>query len=121
EPAMRSVLSRYIEALGHRCVSVGSPAEALIRLEEGNYALLVTDLRMPEMDGIELMGRARAHDRDLAVVVVTALTDVNHAVLAMRAGADDYILKPFTYSDLALAASKALGKRAAHIRTRRHN
>lgn len=121
EPTMLNALGRYIGALEYECVALSSPTDALARLQAEAFALLITDLRMPEMYGMDVVRHAKERDRDLAVIVVTGLTDVNSAIDAMRNGADDYVLKPFTFSDIAMAASKALGKRQAVLDARRHN
>jgi len=76
---------------------------------------------MPEMDGMEVLRRAKEADADLAVVVVTALSDVSSAIQAIRAGADDYVVKPFSFADIALSVSNALEKRARAIKARKHN
>lgn len=121
EASMLSILERYVGALEHGCLTCGMPNEALAAMKPGAFALLITDLRMPEMDGMEVLRRAREIDGDLAVIVVTALADVNTAIHAMRAGADDYVVKPFTFADLALSVSNALEKRARFIKARKHN
>ena len=59
-----------------------------------SYAGLITDLRLPGMDGLELIRRARAIDEDMAVLLITAYASVESAVEALRLGADDYLLKP---------------------------
>jgi diguanylate cyclase (GGDEF)-like protein/PAS domain S-box-containing protein len=121
EQLMLNVLERYVGALEHGCFTCTCPSEALSALKPGAFGLLITDLRMPEMDGIEVLRRAKQVDEDLAVIVVTAVSDVSNAIQAIRCGADDYILKPFSYADLALAVSKACEKRSHIIQSRQLN
>lgn len=121
EPAILAVLERYVGALDHGCLTCGAPAEALTALKPGLFSLLITDLRMPGMDGMEVVRRAREVDSDIAVIVVTALADVTSAIQAMRAGADDYVVKPFTFADIALAVAKALDKRTRFMKARKRN
>jgi diguanylate cyclase (GGDEF)-like protein/PAS domain S-box-containing protein len=121
EQMMLNVLERYVGALDHECFCCECPTKALSALTPGSFALLITDLRMPGMDGIEVLRLAKSQDEDVAVIVVTAVADVSNAIQAIRAGADDYILKPFSYADLALAVSKALEKRSRLMRTRKLN
>jgi two-component system, NtrC family, response regulator HydG len=70
--------------------------------------VVVTDLQMPKMDGIELLQKLRAIYHDLPIIVVTALGDVTTAVLAMRAGADDYLTKPIEFDALTLAIERVI-------------
>ncbi len=119
ESSMLAVLSRYVSALNHECVTTTFPQQALNELRPGAFSLLITDMKMPEMSGMEVLRQARVIDPDLAVIVVTGLTDVSNAIQAMRDGADDYLLKPFTFADIALAVSKAFEKRNTVLTGRR--
>ncbi len=103
---------------GYECDMYTSPRAALAQLEKESYALLVTDLKMPEMGGLEVVDRAKALDDTMAIIVVTALLDVTNAIEAMRVGADDYQLKPFTLVEITLAIEKALEKRRLVIENR---
>lgn len=78
------------------------------RIERGAYDLLITDIRMPGLDGIELLRRARAKDPGLAVLLITAYPSVETAVESLRLGASDYVTKPFVPSDLLAAAGRLL-------------
>lgn len=118
EPNVVEFMSSRLQEAGYACVCETSPVRALERLERGAFALLITDLRMPEMNGLELVRRAKLADPDLAVVVVTAASDVPTAIEAIHAGADDYLLKPYNVSDLGTAADRAIHKRAASIQNR---
>jgi two-component system response regulator HydG len=73
---------------------------------------VVTDLNMPDMNSLELMQKLHEHDRDLPVIVATALADLGSAVTAMRAGADDFISKPVELDQLTLVLERALQRRA---------
>src|SRR5690606_35218574 len=92
----------------------------LDRLEKIPYALLITDLRMHGMDGIEMTRRAKAIYGDLSVIVMTGLSEVSLAVDAMRAGADDYILKPFEQDEIILSVQRALEKRDLALKAQRY-
>ncbi len=80
---------------GYRVTGFDSPTEALRVLSEGECDLLLTDLMMPEMDGIELFRAARAIDPELAGVIMTGHGTIDTAVAALQIGALDYVLKPF--------------------------
>src|SRR5690554_2434987 len=83
---------------GYQPVGFTSSREALAALEETKFDLLLTDLMMPELDGIQLLQAAIKRDPDLVGVIMTGMGTINTAVEAMKAGALDYILKPFKLS-----------------------
>ena len=120
EESIVDIITTHLSSHGFECVGTLYPSEALKRLEEESFALLVTDLKMPEMSGTEVVREAKQIDPDLAVVVLTALGDVTKAIETMRAGADDYILKPFNLSEIVVAMSRALEKRALLIENREY-
>ena len=82
------------------------------RIEHGAYDLLITDIRMPGIDGIELLRRARQRDPGLAVLLITAYPSVETAVESLRLGASDYVAKPFVPSDLLAAAGRLIETKA---------
>ncbi len=91
-------------------VASGGP-EALKMLEENVYALLLSDLMMPRMNGIELMEQARELDSDLMVVIITGFGTIETAVQALKQGAYDYVLKPFSLMEIERSVERALEKR----------
>jgi signal transduction histidine kinase len=92
-----------------------SAAKALEAIGSGGFELLLTDLMMPEMDGISLVRAAMEKDPDLACVLVTGVGTVPTAVEAMKAGALDYILKPYKVSDLLQVLNRALQVRRLRV------
>lgn len=114
------LLSQFLESLGYDCTATISPFEALEFLQRESFGLLLTDLKMPKLSGMELVRHAKEKDPDLVVVVVTALVDVTNAILAMRQGADDYVLKPFNLAEISVAVSRALEKRKGLIENRQN-
>jgi diguanylate cyclase (GGDEF)-like protein/PAS domain S-box-containing protein len=119
----RSILEMFDQLLGGRgypCTCTSSPEEALEELRSGQYGVLITDIKMPQMNGIEVVRHARALDNALSIVMMTAVADISLAVQAIRAGADDYLLKPFDLRDVVEAVEKALGKRAEQLLQRRY-
>ena len=111
EPSARSGLSRLLVQEGYIADTAEDGAKALALATERPPDVIVTDLKMPGMDGIELCRRLREQDPDLPVIVVTAFGDVNSAVQAMRAGADDYLTKPVDFDALLLALERATQRR----------
>jgi two-component system response regulator AtoC len=108
EPKMRRVLEIMLQKMGHRVLVAGNGREALASFEANSVDLVITDLRMPEMDGIELLAALRAQESDVPVVVITAHGTIETAVTAMKHGACDYILRPFDIDVLELAVQRAL-------------
>lgn len=120
EPEVLDALRERLEAEGYKCTTCISPLTALHELEHSSFSLLITDLMMTEMDGIEVVRKFKQHDPNVASIVVTALTDITKAIQALRAGADDYILKPFNLHEISVCVSRALEKRHLILENRRY-
>ena len=90
--------------------SASSGAEGLNKIKKGNYRLVLLDLRMPEMDGIEALKKIKELDNSLPVIMITASKDIKSAVEAMKLGAEDYISKPFEVEELLTMIEKAIEK-----------
>ncbi len=112
------ILGNYLKSRGYDCLTTTSPFEALELLKDKGIALLLADIRMPRLNGTEVVRQAKGLDPDIAIVIVTALMEVTHAIQAMRMGADDYVLKPFNLSEISLAVTRALEKRRLAIENR---
>jgi DNA-binding NtrC family response regulator len=106
EPAVRFAIEEALDVLGARLISVGSAKEALAHLEESD--VLLTDWTMPEMDGFELLAQCLQLDPELPVVMLTAQGNERTAVRAIKAGAYDYLAKPFAIDELRLCMNRAV-------------
>jgi two-component system response regulator AtoC len=93
---------------GHHVRTAYSSEEALTKLEKGLIDLVLLDIKLPKMSGLELLAKIREQDDDLLIIMITALTDARPAIEAMKAGAYDYLLKPFELDELKLVVAKAL-------------
>ncbi|HXK16196.1 MAG TPA: sigma-54 dependent transcriptional regulator, partial [Polyangiaceae bacterium] len=111
EPDVLGFMQELLEQKGYEVETAAGGAQALALLAEGAPALLITDLRMPQMDGLELLGKVRAQNPSLPGIVLTAAGDVSTAVRAMRAGAADYLTKPIDVGSLLLSVERALEHR----------
>jgi DNA-binding NtrC family response regulator len=111
EPDMTENCRRILDAAGYRCLTTSDALEALRLLASEHPDLLLTDLRMPEMDGMEMLRRAREIDPQMPVVLLTAHASLESAVAAVKAGAFDYLAKPFSIDQLNLAVERALTRR----------
>jgi signal transduction histidine kinase len=115
EPVQLLALSGTLEGRGFRVSACGSAAEALERLHPGSHDMLLTDLVMPGSDGIALTREALRIDPLLAVLLLTAEGTIGSAVEAMRAGASDYLQKPFQLDGLLAAIERGLGMRRLRL------
>lgn len=94
EPAIRRVLSSYLIKSGHSVCQASSGKEALDRLQAGDIDVAISDIRMPDFSGIELLRRVRAMGVDTNFIMLTAYASMETAIEALKAGASDYIIKP---------------------------
>ena len=117
EPSARSGLDKLLRQEGYAVDLAGDGPTALGIAAERPPDVAVTDLKMPGMDGIELLAKLREQDADLPVLVVTAFGDIASAVTAMRAGADDYLIKPVDFDALLLSLERAIERRALRTET----
>ncbi|HEY3296248.1 MAG TPA: sigma-54 dependent transcriptional regulator [bacterium] len=108
ERSMGEFLTLLLSKDGYRVRATTSGRDALTQLEEESYNMLITDLRMPEMNGIDLVREARHRYPELGVVVMTAFASLDSAVEALRLGAADYITKPFQVEEIRSVVEKAL-------------
>ncbi|WP_437731212.1 sigma-54-dependent transcriptional regulator [Sorangium sp. So ce1335] len=115
EASARSGLEKLLRQEGYAVDAAGDGAEALELAAERPPDVVVTDLKMPKMDGMALLGKLREQDPALPVIVVTAFGDVASAVQAMRAGAEDYLTKPVDFDALLLSIERALERSALRV------
>jgi putative nucleotidyltransferase with HDIG domain len=118
EPHLRSILARLLTEEGFACRQAGNGQEALRELERQPADLVVSDIRMPEMDGIQLLPELRHRWPDSAVVMVTAVSDVRSAIWCLTQGALDYVAKPFQVEDVQARVRQALEKRRLILENR---
>ena len=111
EPNLRRVLAAQLTRDGYDVHTAENGEEGLALLEEHHIDLVITDLRMPKMDGMELLRRALALEPELPIVMLTAHGTVDNAVEALKTGAFDYITKPFDQAEVRTIVRKALKTR----------
>jgi len=111
EEAIREVVSTMLEAQGFECATAENGRLAQAYLERHTPDLVLSDMVMPEMDGIRLLEWVHGHNPDIPVIIVTAMHDLATALEAIRRGAYDYILKPFERDQLFLSVRRALDHR----------
>jgi DNA-binding NtrC family response regulator len=112
EPA-REMMREFLEGdLGYVCQTAENGLQALNIVERNNFALVITDVRMPEMDGVELLKRVKKVKPDQCVIIMTAFGDNYTFVDMVEAGASDFILKPFDLAELRAKIARVLRERA---------
>jgi two-component system response regulator PilR (NtrC family) len=122
EASMREFLEILLRKQGHSVFTAADEASATARAVQGDIDVVVTDLRLGRGSGLEVLRAAKSHAPATEVVMVTAFATAENAVEAMKAGAYDYVLKPFKVDEILLVIQKALERRAlvAENRALRH-
>ncbi len=111
EPLILELLSRALESAGYRCIAVDNANTALERLRSEEYDLLLADIMMPGMNGVDLMAKAQGLFPDLAVILVTSVMDIDVAIESLKQGAYDYLTKPFDLEQVLISVERALERR----------
>ncbi len=109
EPEALENCRRILSRLHYDCLTESDPCRALDVLQRERPGLVLTDLRMPGLDGIDVLNAAKRLDPDVQVVLLTAFATVQTAVTSMRQGAFDYLSKPFARAELERVVRRAFG------------
>lgn len=106
-----------LQRSGHHCVVARTGSQGLQQIETGEFAMVITDLRLPDASGLDIVAAAKTTNPETQVILMTSYSSVESAIEALRRGASDYIIKPFDNDDFAFSVERALSER----RTRREN
>jgi DNA-binding NtrC family response regulator len=109
-PETLDVLRRTLGASGHRVFTAPGAAQAIEILHENTVDLLITDLKMPKISGLDLVRHVRENLEDIEVIMITGYATINGAVEAVKTGAEEYLAKPFTDDELHAAVDRAMMK-----------
>jgi DNA-binding NtrC family response regulator len=115
DQTMNQGLVYVLSKQGYTVTSVDSGETALEAIQKTRFDLVLSDLKLPGIDGSQLLSAARRYDPDMMFIMITAYGTVDTAVAAMKAGAEDYILKPFDMEELRLVIKKSLEKRHLYL------
>jgi putative two-component system response regulator len=115
EPHVCEIICRWLSAEGHSCASAFSGERAIELLEQDKFQLLITDIVMPGMSGLDLLTFVKSRFSDVAVLMITAVDDRTTAAMSFELGAYGYILKPFAPQDVVLNVANALERRRSVI------
>ena len=119
DPEMLALVGEHLGGEGYAVVGVGRVAEAIAALRSGEFDAVLTDLRLPDADGMDVLRAAREDRRDLPVILFTAFGSIETAIQAIRQGAYDYVTKPFALEEISLLVGKALEQRQLREENRR--
>src|SRR5262249_214400 len=119
EPDMLDNVVRALRPLGYECLATTDPHRALSLIESEPPGVMLTDLKMPDMDGMELLRRARELDPALPVIMVAAFATFESAGAVVKEGAFDYLPKTFTIEQLRVAVGRAVRHRDLSMENRR--
>ena len=118
EPAIRQVVSAQLKKAGHTVEQAGDAEAALERLARGDIDIALSDIKLPNMSGIDLLRQARASNIDTAFIMMTAFASVDTAIEAIKAGAADYMIKPLNHDELLHRLSKVSDLRGLRAENR---
>jgi putative two-component system response regulator len=111
EEAIGSLLARRLTREGYLCSTANNGREALQDLNKNNVVLIISDIKMPGMDGIELLKRVKTKNPNMMMLMMTSYPEIKMAVEAMRLGAYDFLIKPFDLGLTVLSVKRALEKK----------
>ncbi len=120
EPHIGHLLSRWLAAEGYECVTAHSGESAIELLEGSEFHLVVSDIMMPGMSGMELLTFLRNQFPEIAVIMVTAVDDRKTAILALDLGAFGYVIKPFDKNEIIINVANALERRRLSLLSRQY-
>ena len=103
-------LVEFLNKLGYEAYPAYNGNEGLAKFEQGDFQVVITDLKMPEMDGMELLQEMRKLDKDVIVIILTGFGTIESAVQAIKGGAYDYIAKPLKFDEIELVVNRAFEK-----------
>ena len=118
EEAIRLTIKRGLESAGYQVLVASGGQEALELFSKHSIDVMLLDIRMPGVSGLDVLAKVMAEDPDFSVIMVTAIAETRVAVEAMKAGAFDYLLKPFDLDDLVLRVRRAQEHRRLVLRER---
>jgi len=118
EDSIRQALERFVSRLGYRAVMARDGITALERVAQNHFDLMLCDVRMPGVSGVELVPRVLERDPDVAILMLTAVDEPRTAVECLKLGAYDYLIKPVDLDELELAMRTALRRRQLEMERR---
>jgi two-component system response regulator PilR (NtrC family) len=115
EESLRDLLQDYFTMAGYEVVQASDGAEALKKFAPGKFDCIISDLAMPNIDGLELLKKIRLLDSEVVFLMITGYPEIGNAIEAMKEGAYDYVTKPFHMEDIQLKVERALNVRKTEM------
>src|SRR3972149_9162979 len=112
EPFVLESVALLLDSFGYNVVACDHPGEALAKLQSNRFDIVLTDINMPGMSGIELLGKIRSFNTEIPVILMTAYADLDVAIDAIKNGAFDFLLKPFKSQYLVKCMGRAAPARS---------
>ena len=103
-------LVEYLTKLDYQAFPAYGGSEGLTKFEQDNFQVVITDLKMPDMDGMELLEKMKKLDNDAIVIILTGYGSIESSVAAVKKGVYDYISKPLEFKEIELIVNRALDK-----------
>ena len=111
DPSIRSVLVAFLEAFGFEADSAHDGLDALEKYQKNKFDIVISDLMMPKMDGMELLSELKKFDPDAIFIMITGYPSIENAIEAIKKGAKDFITKPFNSDEIKLKIDRAMLER----------
>lgn len=111
EESVRTLLRRALERAGYHVLTAASGQDALDLMSQGRVEVMLLDVKMPGLSGLDVLLRVHAEHPETAIIMVTGVADVNTGVEAMKMGAHDYVIKPFDLNDILVRVGKGVERR----------
>lgn len=118
EQMIRRLLEQKLSDEGYRCEQAANAGQALAKLKGGPFDLVILDIKMPGKTGVELLPEIKAKYPDTAVIMATAVSDASTAINCMKAGAYDYVTKPFNLEEVVFGVRRALEMKRLELENR---
>ncbi len=119
EPLVRHLLAEYLQGEGFACETASTGREALDKLNAESFSLVIADIRMPELNGLQLLENLTVKHPEVAAIMITAVVDIDTAIYSMKQGAYDYITKPFNLEQVVDSVRRALELRKTRLDTKK--
>jgi len=110
DPSIRNMLAIVLKKSGFQVTCTESGKTSLEKLKKESFDLIISDIKMPDIDGIELLKKIKTISPEIPVIMITAFASANDAVEAMKLGAEDYVTKPFSLDELKIIIDRAIYK-----------
>ncbi|CUS76339.1 Response regulator receiver domain-containing protein [Candidatus Kryptonium thompsonii] len=110
EEALRYLLSSELAAEGYEVETAGDGDEAIESIKQKDYDVVLLDIKMPRVDGFEVLRFIKQNKPEIKVIMLTAYADVKNAIEALKLGASDFVSKPYDLEDILTSINRALGR-----------